>query len=156
MGRRAPRRTGRAYKEVCALDDLYASLARCCGLEVPATLIFDLDRTLAYGTFLRATRFFTRDEREVVRAYERCVFKVNFTTGLTIRRTSRFASVETGAGDWHLDTISPSVRGPVANIRWMRAAKGVQSRAVYCSSWPAGPRGRHSTPVGPLPDRPPA
>jgi len=78
MGRRAPRRTGRAYKEVCALDDLYASLARCCGLEVPATLIFDLDRTLAYGTFLRATRFFTRDEREVVRAYERCVFKVIF------------------------------------------------------------------------------
>lgn len=101
------------HKEVCALEDLYAQLARNCGLDMPATHYFDLDKNLAgfgitrfdvedgmrvpvhtlvgalhanfrlpssvdYTTFLRATRMFTRDEREVRKAYERAVFNVVF------------------------------------------------------------------------------
>jgi serine/threonine-protein kinase HipA len=101
------------HKEACALEDLYAQLARNCGLDMPATHHFDLNTNLAgfgiarfdvedgmrvpvhtlagalhanfrlpssvdYTTFLRATRMFTRDEREVQKAYERAVFNVVF------------------------------------------------------------------------------
>lgn len=101
------------HKEVCLLEDMYAQLARDCGLETPDTCYFDLDKKLAgfgiarfdveeglrvpvhtlagalhanfrlpssvdYTTFLRATRMFTRDEREVEKAYERAVFNVVF------------------------------------------------------------------------------
>ena len=101
------------HKEVCAIEHLYAMLARECGLDMPATRYFDLDKKLSgfgierfdvhdgmrvpvhtlagalhanfrlpssvdYGTFLRATRMFTRDEREVQKAYERALFNVVF------------------------------------------------------------------------------
>ncbi len=100
------------HKEVCALEEVYAQLARDCGLDMPDTRSFDLDRTLAgfgiarfdmdqglrvpvhtlagalhadfrvpsmdYNIFLRATRAFTRDEREVRKAYERAAFNVLF------------------------------------------------------------------------------
>ena len=35
------------HKEVCAIENLYAQLARECGLEMPATRYFDLDSGLA-------------------------------------------------------------------------------------------------------------
>ncbi|MDP2787971.1 MAG: type II toxin-antitoxin system HipA family toxin [Pseudomonadota bacterium] len=35
------------HKEVCAVEQVYAELARQCGMEVPATRHFDLDRKLA-------------------------------------------------------------------------------------------------------------
>jgi serine/threonine-protein kinase HipA len=35
------------HKEVCALEALYAQLARACGLDMPATQYFDLARKLA-------------------------------------------------------------------------------------------------------------
>ena len=39
------------HKEVCAIEHVYAELARNCGLEMPATRHFDLDRRLAaFGT----------------------------------------------------------------------------------------------------------
>ena len=101
------------HKEVCAIENLYAELARAYGLDMPATLYFDLDKKLAsfgierfdversmrvpvhtlagllhanfrlpsavdYGTFLRATRFLTRSQVEVNKAYERAVFNVVF------------------------------------------------------------------------------
>lgn len=101
------------HKEVCALEQLYAELARDCGLEVPDSTWFDLSPRLAafgvarfdreqglrvpihslagllqadfrlpgatdYTAFLRATRFLTRDEREVESAYARAVFNVLF------------------------------------------------------------------------------
>ncbi|QLG89830.1 type II toxin-antitoxin system HipA family toxin [Chitinibacter bivalviorum] len=105
------------HKEVCAIEYLYAQLARACALDIPATQYFDLSPTLAafgiarfdvagagnapiripthtlagllhadfrlpgsvdYSTFLRATRFLTRDEREVQKAYQRTVFNVLF------------------------------------------------------------------------------
>lgn len=101
------------HKEACALENLYARLARECGVDIPETRYFDLGRSLAafgvarfdrkdglrvpthtlasalhadfrlpssvdYTTFLRATRAFTRDEREVCKAYERAVFNVVF------------------------------------------------------------------------------
>lgn len=37
----------REHKEVCAIEHAYAELGRRCGLPVPATRHFDLDRTLA-------------------------------------------------------------------------------------------------------------
>ena len=101
------------HKEVCGLEDLYAQLARDCGLEIPETRYFDVDKKFAafgvarfdienglrvplhtlagalhadfrlasavdYTTFLRATRMFTLDEREVQKAYARAVFNVAF------------------------------------------------------------------------------
>jgi serine/threonine-protein kinase HipA len=100
------------HKEVCAIEDLYAIMARACQLEIPRTQYFDLgsqfagfgvqrfDRmnelripvhTLAgflnadfrvpsvdYETLLRATRLLTQSEREVQKAFERCVFNVIF------------------------------------------------------------------------------
>jgi len=101
------------HKEACAIETLYAELARACGLDMPATRHFDLDRNLAafaverfdierglrvpvhtlsgllhadfrlpssvdYVTFLRATRFLTRAQSEVDRAYERAVFNIVF------------------------------------------------------------------------------
>lgn len=100
------------HKEVCAIEHLYAQLARNCGLQIPSTRHFDLDKKLAafgierfdraddmrvpvhtlagalhsdfrvpelgYATFLRFTRFLTKDEREVRKAFERCVFNVMF------------------------------------------------------------------------------
>ena len=101
------------HKEVCAIENLYADLARAFGLDIPATRYFDLDKRLAgfgierfdvergmrvpvhtlagllhanfrlpsavdYGTFLRATRFLTRSQAEVNKAYERAVFNVVF------------------------------------------------------------------------------
>ena len=35
------------HKEVCAVEQLYAELARDCGLEVPASALFDLSSRLA-------------------------------------------------------------------------------------------------------------
>jgi serine/threonine-protein kinase HipA len=101
------------HKEVCAVEALYAVLARACGIDMPETQYFDLDKKLAafgiarfdreaglrvpvqtvagalnanfrlpssvdYTSMLRLTRFLTRDEREVIKAYERCVFNVVF------------------------------------------------------------------------------
>lgn len=101
------------HKEACAIEALYAEMARRCGLDMPATQLFDLGPKLAaFGirrfdregglrvpvhtlagalhadfrqpgavdctTFLRATRLFTRDEREVRKAFERVAFNVLF------------------------------------------------------------------------------
>ena len=101
------------HKEVCVIEQLYAELARDCGLDVPESRWFDLGPELAafgvarfdreqgqrvpmhslagllqvdfrlpgsadYTAFLRATRFLTRDEREVEKAYARAVFNVIF------------------------------------------------------------------------------
>jgi serine/threonine-protein kinase HipA len=101
------------HKEVCAIEVLYAELAGACGLDMPTTRHFDLDKKLAgfgikrfdveagmrvpvhtlaglmhanfrlpssvdYLTFLRATRFITRSQVEVDKAFERAVFNVVF------------------------------------------------------------------------------
>lgn len=101
------------HKEVCAIENLYADLARGFGLDMPATRHFDLNNKLAgfgierfdverglrvpvhtlagllhanfrlpsavdYTTLLRATRFLTRSQVEVNKAYERAVFNVVF------------------------------------------------------------------------------
>jgi len=99
-------------KEVCAIETVYASMARKCGLDMPATKYFDLTPKLAgfgierfdrqrgmrvptlslaallddnfrlptrdYTVFLKATRTLTRDERQVKKAFERCIFNVVF------------------------------------------------------------------------------
>ena len=101
------------HPEACAMEALYADMARRCGLDMPATRHFELGSRLAafgiarydrqgglrvpvhtlagalhadfrltgavdYTSFLRVTRLFTRDEREVRKAYERAVFNVLF------------------------------------------------------------------------------
>lgn len=100
------------HKEVCAIEDVYATMARACQLDMPKTHYFDLGTSLAsfgierfdrangqrvpihtlagllnidfrvpsvgYETLLRATAFITRSERELEKAFERCVFNVIF------------------------------------------------------------------------------
>lgn len=100
------------HKEVCAIEHLYARLARDCGLDMPRTVWLDLDKNLAafgierfdrsegmrvpvhtlagalqqnfrlpsesYASLLRMTRLMTRDQRELHKAFERCVFNVLF------------------------------------------------------------------------------
>jgi serine/threonine-protein kinase HipA len=100
------------HKEVCAIEEMYARLARDCGLDMPRSAWFDLGPGLAafaierfdrvagmrvpvhtlagalhadfripsasYQTLLRNTRAMTRSEREVEKAFERCLFNVLF------------------------------------------------------------------------------
>lgn len=104
------------HREVCAIEALYARLARAGGIEIPAHRFFDLgskhsafgverfDRvvrdkiiyrapimslsalleadhrlpSLDYETLLLATQRLTGDTREVLKAFERCVFNVIF------------------------------------------------------------------------------
>jgi serine/threonine-protein kinase HipA len=121
-------------KEVCAIEALYAELARQCGLEIPATQYFDLSPQLAgfgiarfdrqqglrvptlslaallednfrvpsrdYVIFLKATRALTRDEREVRKAFERCVFNVVLNN--RDDHTKNFAYVIDASLQWKL------------------------------------------------------
>lgn len=98
------------HRDACAIEELYARVARRCGIEMPETRYFDLSGrysafgvrrfdyldgmrvpllslsallhadfrlpALDYETLLRAVRRLTGDEREVVRAFERCVLNV--------------------------------------------------------------------------------
>lgn len=100
------------HKEVCAIEAVYAAMARDCLLDMPSTQYFDLDSATAgfgierfdrsqgqrvpihslagllnvdfripsvdYETLLRATTFLTQSERELQKAFERCVFNVVF------------------------------------------------------------------------------
>ena len=101
------------HKEACAIEHLYARLAKECQLNMPQTAHFDLDKKLGgfgierfdvqdgmrvpihtlagalhadfrtlgavdYATFMRLTRLFTRNDRSVREAYERCLFNVLF------------------------------------------------------------------------------
>lgn len=100
------------HAEVCALEHVYAEMARMSGLNMPRTQYFPLAKGLAafaterfdrvgnlrvpmhtlagalhanyqipsvdYQTMLRMTRFMTRSEGEVLKAFERCVFNVVF------------------------------------------------------------------------------
>jgi serine/threonine-protein kinase HipA len=122
------------HKEVCAIEYVYAELARVCGLEVPETRSLDLDRSQAvfgsrrfdredglrvpvqtlasllhanfrlpsvdYSTFLRATRLFTRDQRQVEAAFQRCVFNVLFNNRGDHARSVAYRMNR--KGDWQL------------------------------------------------------
>lgn len=100
------------HAEVCALEHVYAEMARLCGLNMPRTQYFSLANGLAafaierfdrvggfrvpmhtlagalhanyqmpsvdYQNMLRMTRFMTRSETEVLKAFERCVYNVAF------------------------------------------------------------------------------
>jgi serine/threonine-protein kinase HipA len=123
------------HKEVCAVEALYAVLARACGLDMPETQYFDLDKKLAafgiarfdreaglrvpvqtvagalnanfrlpssvdYTSMLRLTRFLTRDEREVIKAFQRCVFNVVFNN--RDDHAKNFSYRLNRAGQWQL------------------------------------------------------
>jgi serine/threonine-protein kinase HipA len=102
------------HREVCAVEELYARVARHCGMDMPRSRFFDLgtkhsafgverfDRvvqdkqvlrvpimsmsaylqvdhripSLDYETVLLATLRITGDQREVAKAFERCIFNV--------------------------------------------------------------------------------
>jgi len=149
------------HRDACAVEELYARLARRCGMEMPATRFFDLaggysafgvcrfDReagmrvpllslaallhvdfrlpALDYETLLRATRRLTGDEREVLRAFERCVLNVllhnrddhgrNFAFRLGRDRRWRLAPVfdltfSIGPGGEHTTTVAGEGRAP--------------------------------------------
>jgi serine/threonine-protein kinase HipA len=100
------------HKEVCAVEAMYGRIASACGIRIPVTQYFDLNRQLSafaierfdrfegmrvpmhtaagaahvdhripqldYVGLLRLTQFMTRDAREVLQAFQRCVFNVMF------------------------------------------------------------------------------
>jgi serine/threonine-protein kinase HipA len=123
------------HKEVCAVEALYAVMARKSGLDMPDTQYFDLDKKLAafgiarfdreaglrvpvqtvagalnanfrlpssvdYTSMLRLTRFMTRDEREVIKAFELCVFNVVFNN--RDDHSKNFSYRLNRAGQWQL------------------------------------------------------
>ncbi len=160
------------HKEVCAIEHLYAQLARLCQLDMPATQYFELDKSLAafgiarfdrqdgmrvpvhslagalhvdfrmpsadYQTFLRTTRALTHSEREVEKAFERCVFNVVFnnrddhTKNFAYRMDERFAwklapcfdlSFNEGPGGEHQMDIEGEGRTPARTHLLQLAAK---------------------------------
>jgi len=100
------------HKEVCAVEEIYRRMAQECGLQMPSSKYFDLNKDLSafgierfdrldgmripmhtaagagqldfrmpqldYTGLLRLTQFMTHDNREVMRAFEQCVFNVIF------------------------------------------------------------------------------
>lgn len=171
------------HKEVCAVEHVYCETARICGIEVPDTMYFDLDRshaafgiarfdveagmrvpvhTLAgvlhadyrlpavdYISLLRATRALTRDEREVVRAYERAVFNVlfnnrddhskNFAYRLDRDRRWRLApgydlTFNAGPGGQHQMDVCGEARAVTrAHMLELAAKGGIQTRVAKAS-----------------------
>lgn len=158
------------HKEVCAIEALYARLARDCGLDMPRTACFDLGRDLAafgierfdrqdgmrvpvhtlagalhadfrvpsvsYQTLLRNTRAMTLSEREVEKAYERCVFNVLFNNrddhvkNFSYRMDARFSwklspcydlTFSDGPGGEHQMDIEGEGRNP-GRVHLMRLA----------------------------------
>ncbi|NYT61924.1 type II toxin-antitoxin system HipA family toxin [Alcaligenaceae bacterium] len=103
---------GNEHPEVCAIELLYAQLARAFSIEMPETWLFELNANLSafgikrfdrkqdmrvpiltlagaldlnfrmpaigYDTLLKMTRFMTRNQAEVDKAYRRAVFNVAF------------------------------------------------------------------------------
>lgn len=149
------------HRDACAIEELYARLARRCGIEMPESRFFALDgRHAAFGVrrfdredglrvpllslsaalhvdyrlpaldyeiLLRATRRLTGDEREVVKAFERCVFNVlvhnrddharNFAFRLDREQRWRLApafdlTFSPGPGGEHHTTVAGEGRAP--------------------------------------------
>lgn len=149
------------HRDACAVEELYARLARHGGLDMPPSRLFDLsakhaafgvrrfDRerglrvpllslsallhvdhrlpALDYEMLLRATRRLTGDEREVHKAFERCVLNVllhnrddhsrNFAFRLGADRRWRLAPVfdltfSEGPGGEHHTAVAGEGRAP--------------------------------------------
>ncbi|MBI5109184.1 MAG: type II toxin-antitoxin system HipA family toxin [Rhodocyclales bacterium] len=149
------------HRDACAIEELYARLARHAGLDMPESRFFDLstrhaafgvrrfDRkdglrvpllslsallhvdhrlpALDYEMLLRATRRLTGDEREVHKAFERCVLNVllhnrddhsrNFAFRLSADRRWRLAPVfdltyNEGPGGEHQSSVAGEGRAP--------------------------------------------
>ncbi|MHB1360449.1 MAG: type II toxin-antitoxin system HipA family toxin [Rhodocyclaceae bacterium] len=153
------------HGDVCAVEELYARLARQCGIDMPESRFFDLgiDNTASHAAFgvrrfdreagarvpllslaallhvdyrlpaldyemlLRATRRLTGDEREVVKAFERCVLNIllhnrddhgrNFAFRLGQDRRWRLAPVfdltfSAGMGGEHQTAVAGEGRAP--------------------------------------------
>lgn len=149
------------HRDVCAVEELYARLARQAGLDMPESRFFGLsikhaafgvrrfDRegglrvpllslsallhvdhrlpALDYEMLLRATRRLTGDEREVHKAFERCVLNVllhnrddhsrNFAFRLGSNRRWRLAPVfdltyNEGPGGEHQTAVAGEGRAP--------------------------------------------
>ena len=168
---------GNEHKEVCAIEHLYAQLARKAELDMPRTQYFDLSKTLAgfgierfdrrngmripvhtlagalnadfrvpgtdYRTFLRNTRALTNSEREVGKAFERCVFNVVFnnrddhTKNFSYRMDENFSwklapcydlTYNEGPGGEHQMDIEGEARTPgKAELLQLAAANGLRA-----------------------------
>jgi len=151
------------HKEASAIEQVYADMARACGIEMPASRHVELGRSMAafmvarfdrergarvpvqsiaaalhadfrvpgvdYVTVLRLVRLFTRDEREVAKAYQRCVFNVVFGNQDDHARNLAFRMDE--RMNWRL---SPAydltfARGPAGEHQTSVAGVGVPARA---------------------------
>ena len=142
------------HKEVCAIEQVYADMARASGIDMPESRQFDLGKNLAafgvkrfdrerglrvpvqsiagalhanfrepsidYVTVLRLTRLFTRDEREVLKAYQQGVFNVVFNNQDDHAKNIAFRMDE--------------------HMRWRLSP-------AYDLTFARGPRGQHQTSV---------
>lgn len=142
------------HSEVCSIENVYAEMARDCGIVMEPTRNFILDsKTAAFGTrrfdrergmrvpvhsmagalhanfrvpsldyetVLRATGFFTQDQRQVFAAFRLCVFNVvfnnrddhskNFSFLMNKRMQWQFApgydlTFNTGPGGYHQTSV---------------------------------------------------
>jgi serine/threonine-protein kinase HipA len=151
------------HPEACAIEALYADLARRCGLDMPPTRHIELGPRLAafavqrfdreaglrvpvhtlagalhadfhlpgavdYTTWLRVVRLFTRDEREVRKAFGRVLCSTcSSTTVTTTPRTCRSAWGAIAAGAWHRPMTLRLPKAPAANTPWTCAATAATS-----------------------------
>ncbi|GAP36762.1 HipA domain-containing protein [Piscinibacter sakaiensis] len=151
------------HQEVCAIEQVYAGMARASGIDMPESRQFDLGRNLAafgvkrfdrerglrvpvqsiagalhanfrepsidYVTVLRLARLFTRDEREVLKAYRQAVFNVVFNNQDDHAKNIAFRM------DEHMQwRLSPAydltfARGPRGQHQTSVAGAGVPTRA---------------------------
>lgn len=170
------------HKEVCAIEALYAKLAFDCGIDMPDTKYFDLDKSMSafgirrfdresgmrvptqtlagllhsdfripsidYTTFLKATRYLTKDEREVKKAYVRCAFNVvmhnrddhakNFSFCLAQNRQWKLSpgydlTFSTGPGGEHqMDVCGEGLN--ISRLDLIKLAKDAEVDEVYASN----------------------
>jgi serine/threonine-protein kinase HipA len=105
--------------------------------------------SLDYGTLLRATRFFTRDEQEVRKAFAQCAFNVafhnrddhakNFAFRMNRRMEWKLSpaydlSFSSGPGGWHQTSVMGEARTPArADLDRLAKDAGVPPRfAAEC------------------------
>ncbi|MDP2809876.1 MAG: type II toxin-antitoxin system HipA family toxin [Rhodocyclaceae bacterium] len=168
------------HRDACAIEELYARLARHCGLEMPESRFFDLEGNhgafgvrrfdregesripllslsallhvdyrlpaLDYEMLLRATRRLTGDEREVARAFERCVLNVllhnrddhsrNLAFRLDRERRWRLAPVFdltfcAGPGGEHQTSVAGEGRAPTrAHLLEVARRSGIELKSA--------------------------
>lgn len=76
-----------------------------------------------YVTLLRLMQFITRDAREVLQAFERCVFNVVFDIRDDYAKNFSFVMDADGRWQFHPRTSLRLIQVRAASIKWMSAER---------------------------------